>query len=107
MNPTVSITLCCFNSERFLAETLRSIIDQTYKDWELVIINDGSTDSTESIIQTFIDRKWPIVYHSQQNAGLGRSRNKAVELSRGEFIALIDHDDLWEPEKLARQIPLF
>lgn len=107
MPPTVSINLCCYNSEKFLEETIQSICTQTYKDWELIVINDGSTDSTERIIQKYITDGWPIVYHSQANAGLGRSRNKAIELSQGEFIAFIDHDDLWMPQKLEMQIPLF
>lgn len=107
MMPTVSINLCCYNSEKYLEETLQSIFAQTYKDWELVVINDGSTDSTEQIIQKHISNGWPIVYHYQPNAGLGRSRNKAVELSRGKFIAFIDHDDLWMPQKLEWQLPLF
>lgn len=106
MPPTVSINLCCYNSEKYLEETLQSIFAQTYTDWELVVVNDGSTDSTERIIRRHIADGRPIVYHSQANAGLGNARNKAVELSSGHFIALIDHDDVWRPEKLARQMPL-
>lgn len=105
--PKVSINLCCYNSEKFLEETLQSIFSQTYKDWELVVINDGSSDSTEKIIQRHLSEGWPIVYHFQTNAGLGRSRNKAIELSSGEFIAIIDHDDLWHSEKLEKQLALF
>lgn len=104
MPPTVSINLCCYNSEKYLRETLESIVHQTYKDWELIIINDGSTDSTESIVQEYIDAGYPIIYHYQQNKGLSYSRNKALELSGGDYIALIDHDDLWLPEKLAKQV---
>ena len=107
MPPTVSINLCCYNSEKYLEETLQSIFAQTYKDWELVVINDGSSDSTERIIYKHIAEGWPIVYHYQVNAGLGFSRNKAIELSQGEFIAFLDHDDLWMPQKLDKQIPLF
>jgi glycosyltransferase involved in cell wall biosynthesis len=107
MPPTVSINLCCYNSEKYLRETLDSIVNQTYKDWELVIINDGSSDSTEGIIKEYLSKGWPIVYHSQSNKGLGYSRNKAIELSRGDYIAIIDHDDLWMPEKLEKQLVLF
>ena len=105
--PTVSINLCCYNSERFLRDTLESIQRQTYRDWELVIVNDGSTDSTDSIIQDYFHRGMPIIYHVQENQGLPMSRNTALQLSHGEFIALIDHDDLWEKDKLERQLPLF
>lgn len=107
MKPAISINLCCYNSEKYLRETLQSIVNQTYKDWELVIINDGSSDSTESIILEFINQGYPIIYHYQENRGLGASRNEALKLSQGEYIALIDHDDIWLPQKLEKQIPLF
>jgi glycosyltransferase involved in cell wall biosynthesis len=106
MSPAVSINLCCFNSEKYLEETLQSVFNQTYKDWELVIVNDGSTDTTETIIKTHMSDGWPIVYHAQVNAGLAKARNKAIELSSGKYIAFLDHDDLWLPEKLSLQIPL-
>jgi glycosyltransferase involved in cell wall biosynthesis len=73
----------------------------------LVIVNDGSTDSTESIIKEYISQGYPIVYDWQENHGLGYSRNEALKRSRGKYIAFIDHDDIWMPEKLERQIPLF
>lgn len=107
MGPTVSINLCCYNSERYLDENLQSIFSQTYQDWELIVINDGSTDSTEQIVHKYMENGWPIVYHFQVNAGLGRARNKAIELSKGEFIAIIDHDDVWLPTKLEKQMDLF
>lgn len=103
----VSINLCCYNSEKYLRETLQSLINQTYKNWELVVINDGSSDSTEAIILEFKDRGYPIRYHYQQNAGLSASRNKAFELSKGEYVAFIDHDDLWLPDKLEKQVAMF
>jgi len=105
--PTVSVNLCCFNSEKYLRETLDSVVSQTYKDWELVIINDGSSDATESIVRGYINHGYPIIYHYQDNRGLGYSRNQALMLSHGDFIAFIDHDDIWMPEKLEKQVPLF
>ncbi|MDE2040050.1 MAG: glycosyltransferase [Elusimicrobia bacterium] len=105
--PKVSVNLCCYNSERFLEETLASIFSQTCADYELVIVNDGSSDRTDEIVRGHIARGREIVYQPQPNAGLGAARNKALELSKGELIAIIDHDDVWEPEKLARQLPLF
>jgi glycosyltransferase involved in cell wall biosynthesis len=107
VNPKVSINLCCYNGEAFLAETLDSICAQTYSHWELVIINDGSTDATEAIVTRYQNREVPIVYHYQQNQGLGAARNKALELSSGALIAFIDQDDVWLPEKLEKQIRLF
>lgn len=105
--PLVSVNLCCYNSEKFLEETLQSVFAQTFTDWELVIINDGSKDSTDAIIRRHIAEGRNIVYHPQPNAGLGASRNKAIELSSGKYIALIDHDDVWEPRKLELMVPRF
>lgn len=107
MPPKVSVNLCCFNGERYLDETLKSVCAQTYKDWELVVVNDGSTDSSERIIRRYVDQGWPIRYHHQPNSGLPRARNKCLELSSGALIGFIDQDDLWLPDKLARQVPLF
>lgn len=104
MQPIVSINLCCYNSERFLRETLKSVAAQTYKAWELVVINDGSMDATESIIKDFMREGYPVTYHHQSNKGLGASRNRALELSKGEYIAFLDHDDVWFPEKLKKQV---
>ncbi len=102
--PKVSINLCCYNSEKNLRETLESIVKQTYKDWELIIINDGSSDSTESIIYEYVNQGFPITYHYQENKGLGYSRNEALSRSQGEYIAFIDHDDIWVAGKLNRQV---
>ncbi len=107
MNHKVSINLCCYNSEKYLKETLDSIVNQTYKDWELVIINDGSSDSTELIIEHYIKQGYPIVYKYQDNKGLGFSRNEAIKLSHGKYIAFIDHDDMWLPHKLETQLRYF
>lgn len=104
MPATVSINLCCYNSERFLEETLRSVFAQTFTDWELVVVDDGSTDSTESIIRRHIKDGRRILYHRQPNSGLGAARNKALSLSSGTYIALIDHDDVWAPRKLELQV---
>jgi len=105
--PAVSVNLCCYNSENFLNETIESVWAQSYKNWELVIINDGSTDSTEKIVENFLRRGCPIVYYRQENRGLGYSRNEALKHSSGRFVAFIDHDDVWFPTKLERQLPLF
>ncbi len=107
MLPVVSINLCCYNSEKYLRETLESIVSQTYKDWELVIIDDGSTDSTGTIIKEYLGRKLPIIYQYQQNHGLGYSRNEALKRSCGKYIAFIDHDDIWLPAKLELQVAVF
>jgi glycosyltransferase involved in cell wall biosynthesis len=104
MPPTVSINLCCYNSEKYLRETLDSIIAQTFKDWELIIINDGSNDSTESIIDGYMKQGYPIVYYCQENKGLGYSRNRAIERSSGEYVAIIDHDDLLHRDSIQERV---
>jgi glycosyltransferase involved in cell wall biosynthesis len=105
--PRVSVNICCHNSERHLEETLRSVFAQTWTDWELVLINDGSTDGTDAIVRQHVAAGRPIVYHAQENHGLSAARNEALRRSSGELVAFLDHDDLWEPDKLARQVPLF
>ncbi len=107
MPPKVSINLCCYNGEKHLEETLQSIASQTYRDWELIVVNDGSTDSTEQIVQKYRAKGLPIIYHYQMNAGVGNARNRALQLSSGDYIAFIDQDDIWLPEKLEKQVPLF
>lgn len=106
MEPSVSINLCCYNSEKYIRETLDSIICQTYKDWQLIIINDGSKDSTESIVNEYINQGLPIVYHYQENKGLGYSRNTALKHSQGEYIAFIDHDDLLHEDSIKERVEL-
>lgn len=107
MKPLVSINLCCYNSERYLRETLDSIINQTYKNWELIVIDDGSSDSSGKIVSEYVKKSYPVHYYYQENRGLSYSRNRAIELSKGDYIAFIDHDDLWLPDKLEKQVKLF
>jgi glycosyltransferase involved in cell wall biosynthesis len=102
--PLVSVTICCYNSERYIAQTVQSVLDQTFSDFELIIVNDGSTDRTEEIVRGFDDPR--IHYQYQENRGLAATRNRTLELAQGKYIAFLDHDDLWVPEKLALQIPL-
>lgn len=103
--PEVSVNICCYNSEKFIHRSLESVLNQTYKDFEVIVIDDGSKDRTGEIIKGYKDPR--IKYFYQENRGLSASRNRAIELSSGEYIALIDHDDIWLPEKLQKQIQLF
>jgi glycosyltransferase involved in cell wall biosynthesis len=102
----VSVAICCYNSERHLSETIESVVRQTYANWELVIVNDGSADRTHDIVQSYIRAGCPIVYHKQSNQGFGAARNKCIELARGKYIALLDHDDLYLPHRLESQVAL-
>lgn len=103
INIKFSIIICCYNSEKYIEETINSIINQTYKNWEIVIIDDGSSDGTRKIIQKYIEKKLPINYFFQENKGFASARNKGIELCKNEWIALIDHDDICVEERLENQ----
>lgn len=100
----VSIITPSFNSEKFISDTIKSVLNQTYQNWEMIIIDDGSTDRTVSVIENFLDDKRIQLYQLDQNSGTGMARNKAVSLAKGKYIAFLDSDDLWKSEKLQKQI---
>ncbi|MBP0902850.1 glycosyltransferase family 2 protein [Mariniflexile gromovii] len=105
MKPLVSIITPMFNSEAFISETINSVINQTYKNWELLLIDDGSTDKTLQIVAPFISQDANIkLLKNQMNAGAAISRNKGIEASNGKYIAFLDGDDVWKPQKLQVQI---
>lgn len=104
-NPRVSIVIPAYNHERYVGEAIRSVLDQTFQDFELIIINDGSTDNTEAEILKFKDDR--IRYYSQQNHGLSATLNRGIELARGEFFNFLPSDDAFFPEKLATQLEVF
>ncbi len=100
----VSCIIPVYNGERFLAEAIDSILSQTYKVTEIVVIDDGSTDGTPDVVRGYGNR---LRYARQTNAGKSAARNHGIRLATGEFIAFLDADDLWHSEKLARQIDRF
>jgi glycosyltransferase involved in cell wall biosynthesis len=99
--PTVTVILPAYNSARFLQATLDSIYAQDYDDFEVLVIDDGSTDETPQIAACQESRVRLI---RQKNAGISQARNTGLRCARGQFIAFIDHDDLWHPEKLSAQV---
>jgi glycosyltransferase involved in cell wall biosynthesis len=102
-NIVFSVIICCYNSEKYLVETIESVISQTFIKWELVIINDGSTDKTKDIISKYKQEGLPIIYHEQPNSGYARSRNKALEIMNGEWAVFLDHDDICYKNRLEEQ----
>jgi glycosyltransferase involved in cell wall biosynthesis len=102
--PLVTMMICTYNGERYLAAALDSVLAQTYPNMEVVVIDDGSRDDTVSIIEQYADRDSRIRLFARENAGLAASRNYAFVQARGEWIAIIDQDDLSYPERLARQV---
>lgn len=106
--PTVSIITPTFNHELYIGECIDSVINQTFKDWEMIIIDDGSTDNTSNIISNYSDER--IIYIKQKNRGpyrLGETYNRALNKSKGDFIAILEGDDFWPAKKLEHQLPLF
>lgn len=101
--PLVSIILPTYNREKYISKAIKSVIEQTYTNWELLVIDDGSTDRTESIVKSFKDKRIKYIY--QENSGKPSvARNKGIDLSIGEYIAFIDSDDLWTTDKLEKQM---
>ena len=103
----VSIVMPAYNAEKYIEQAIRSVINQTYKDWELIVIDDGSIDNTASILFELAALDSRIhALKNEKNCGASYTRNRAISLARGEWIAFLDSDDLWKPEKLDRQIKL-
>ncbi len=100
--PIVSIVMCCFNGEQHIREAIDSVLGQTYENFEFIIWNDGSTDSTEEIINKYKDSRIKYFYH--KNTGLGLALNMACNEAKGKYIARIDADDLCKPERIAMQV---
>src|SRR5258705_3382658 len=98
----VSVILPAYNCQKFICKAIESVLQQTFTDFELIIINDGSTDNTESIIHAYTDPR--IVYSkNSENKGLIYSLNSAISLAKGKYIARMDADDICLPERLALQ----
>ena len=101
--PEVTVVIPAYNAERFIAETLRSVQAQTFRDFKVLVVDDGSTDRTAHIVDAFGP---PIRRLHQKNGGVSRARNAGSAATSGRFIAFLDADDLWDPPKLERQVEL-
>ncbi|MDA0177895.1 glycosyltransferase family 2 protein [Mesoflavibacter profundi] len=105
MQPLVSIITPMYNSEKFILKTIESVINQTYSNWELLLIDDGSTDNTIQIVEDFKQKYTNIkLLQNPTNLGAAQSRNKGILEAKGDYIAFLDADDLWKPNKLDLQI---
>lgn len=101
----VSIITPTYNCERFITETIRSVQAQTYQNWEMIVSDDCSTDGTKEIVAPFLEQDSRIKYiRNDHNSGAAITRNNALRVAKGRWIAFLDSDDLWEPEKLEKQI---
>ncbi|GAB4459310.1 MAG: hypothetical protein OHK0029_21730 [Armatimonadaceae bacterium] len=99
----VTVVITTFNRSRVMLETLDSVLQQTYRDFEVIVVNDGSTDDTAAVLEPFV-QKGLIRHISQENQGLGKSRNNGLAVAQGKYICFLDDDDLWSPDKLAWQV---
>ena len=101
----VSIITPVYNCEELIIETIECVLKQTYKNWELLLVDDCSSDSSAKIIKEYTKKDKRIKYHKlENNQGAAIARNKALEKSKGRFIAYLDSDDLWEKEKIEKQV---
>ena len=100
MKPTVSVIITTFNRRDFVGEAIESVLSQKFYDYEIIVVDDGSTDGTCDALKKYNN----INYCYQENQGISRARNQGIKLARGEFISFLDSDDLWLPKKLSIQM---
>ena len=105
-NLKVSVIIPTYNCARYISKAIDSVLKQTYRDFEIIIINDGSSDDTEKVVKPYLKNE-SVSYIYQENKGVAAARNKGIRNSKGEYIALLDADDYWSSMKLEKQIPIF
>lgn len=105
MTPLVSIIMPCYNAERYIAQSIESVLAQTYQNWELLITDDGSTDKSVEIITKYCAKDDRItVLVPDEHQGIARTRNLSISLAKGRFVAFLDSDDIWKSDKLEKQV---
>jgi len=101
--PLISIVIPLYNQDKYIGETLSSVLNQSYREIEVVVIDDGSTDNSAKVVQGYRDQR--LRYFYQANSGLPAiARNRGIKEAKGEWIAFVDHDDAWVPDKLGKQV---
>lgn len=104
MNPLVSIVMPAYNAESFISLAIKSIQAQTYQNWQLCIVDDGSTDMTVTVVQGFANKDDRIVVQKNEHAGCPTARNTTLEMAQGDIIAKLDADDTHEPQRIEQQV---
>lgn len=103
----VSIVMPAYNCEKYIGDAIKSVINQTYKNWELIVLDDGSKDSTVNIINGLAQQDKRIKFYlNEKNQGVSATRNRGISIAKGEWIAFLDSDDMWQKEKLEMQMSL-
>lgn len=103
--PLVSVIMPAYNAEEFIEEAISSVQAQEVSDWELIVIDDGSQDGTQKIVEQFMQKDSRIrLIVNEANMGVGKSRNRGLDMCRGEYVALLDSDDYWKPQMLTKMI---
>jgi glycosyltransferase involved in cell wall biosynthesis len=102
MTPKVSVVMSVYNNESYIREAVESVLNQSFKDFEFIIINDGSTDRTREILTSYTDER--IRLFDQENRGLTISLNRGLSLAKGSYIARMDGDDISDPERFAEEV---
>lgn len=103
MKPLVSIVVPVYNSEKYIEDTIQSVLNQIYTNWELIFVDDASTDASVRMIKKYETKKIKL-YQNKENKGVGYTRNVGISNSKGRFIAFLDSDDKWVKEKLEKQV---
>lgn len=104
MNVSVSVVIAAYNASEYLTATIESVLKQSFTDFELLVIDDGSTDNSADIVRGFKNKDNRVKLISQKNQGVSSARNRGITIAQGEFIAFLDADDLWLPQKLATHV---
>lgn len=103
--PLVSVIMPCYNMASYVSDSIKSVIAQTYPHWELLIVDDASTDETVNIIKSYAQADSRIKFAiKKQNSGISDTRNQCIQMAQGQFLAFLDADDIWHPEKLEKQL---
>ena len=107
--PKVSVIMPAYNRAQYIAEAIKSVTDQTLREWELIVIDDGSTDGTDAIVQELAKADPRVSYHkNEQNLGIAKTRNRGVKLAKADYVAMLDSDDKWvSQDKLTKQLAFF
>jgi len=105
MDPKISIIMPAYNAENHIRDSINSVIEQHYTNWELIVVNDKSLDSTKQIIQEYVEKDNRIHFiNNEVNLGVAKARNVAIDFATGNYIAFLDSDDLWDRNKLLEQV---